>query len=223
MIRLINISKSYGGAHTALNNINLHIREGEMCFLTGHSGAGKTTLLKLIMLMETPSRGQLILNGQNLNQVRKCHIPNLRQHIGMIFQNPQLLNNRSVFQNVALPLHIARFKPREIGKRVRAALDKVGLLHKENSYPCELSAGEQQRVGIARAVINKPTILMADEPTGNLDPDLAKDIMNLFAAFNAVGVTVLIASHDIHLIEQMNQRVITLAEGQVINQGCEHE
>lgn len=216
MIRLINISKSYGGQRPALNNINLHIEPGEMCFLTGHSGAGKSTLLKLLMLSETPSRGQLILNGQNLNQVKKRHIPALRQHIGMIFQNPQLLENRSVFQNVALPLYIARFKPREIGRRVRAALDKVGLLHKEKSMPNELSAGEQQRIGIARAVINKPTILLADEPTGNLDPELARDIMQLFAAFNAVGVTVLIASHDIHLIEQLPHRVITLDQGQLI-------
>lgn len=218
MIRLINVSKSFGGQHTALNNINLHIREGEMCFLTGHSGAGKTTLLKLIMLMDTPSRGQLILNGQNLSQLKKRHIPSLRQHIGMIFQNPLLLENRSIFQNVALPLHIAHYKPREIGRRVRAALDKVGLLHKEKSLPAELSAGEQQRVGIARAVINKPTILLADEPTGNLDPDLAKDIMHLFAAFNAVGVTALIASHDIGLINSMKKRVIQLEQGQVIHE-----
>ncbi len=218
MIRLINVSKSFGGQHTALNNVNLHLEEGEMCFLTGHSGAGKTTLLKLIMLSETPTRGQLVLNGQNLNQVRPRHIPKLRQHIGMIFQNPQLLENRSIYQNVALPLYIARYKPREIGRRVRAALDKVGLLHKENNYPAELSAGEQQRIGIARAVINKPTILLADEPTGNLDPDLARDIMNLFTAFNAVGVTVLIASHDIQLISSMNKRVIQLEHGQIIEQ-----
>ncbi|MDF1760645.1 MAG: cell division ATP-binding protein FtsE [Coxiellaceae bacterium] len=221
MIRFINISKIYNG-QTALNNINLHIEPAEMCFLTGHSGAGKTTLLKLIMMMESPSRGQLILNGQNLNQISKRHIPELRRHIGMIFQNPQLLPERSIYHNVALPLHIARFKPKEIGRRVRAALDKVGLLHKEKHYPAELSAGEQQRVGIARAVITKPTILLADEPTGNLDPVLAKEIMDLFSAFNAVGVTVMIASHDLGLISRMNKRIITLDQGQVISKEREY-
>ncbi|MDF1795487.1 MAG: cell division ATP-binding protein FtsE [Coxiellaceae bacterium] len=221
MIRFINVTKTYN-SHNALSNINLHIEPAEMCFLTGHSGAGKTTLLKLIMMMETPSRGQLILNGQNLNQIRKRHIPELRRHIGIIFQNPQLLPNRTIYNNVALPLHIARFKPKEIGRRVRAALDKVGLLHKEKYFPAELSAGEQQRIGIARAVITKPTILLADEPTGNLDPVLAKEIMDLFAAFNAVGVTVMIASHDLGLISRMDKRIITLDQGQVISREREY-
>ncbi|MDF1653960.1 MAG: cell division ATP-binding protein FtsE [Coxiellaceae bacterium] len=221
MIRFINVTKTYNGHH-ALSNINLHIEPAEMCFLTGHSGAGKTTLLKLIMMMESPSRGQLILNGQNLNQISKRHIPGLRRQIGMIFQNPQLLPNRSIYNNVALPLHIARFKPKEIGRRVRAALDKVGLLHKEKHYPAELSAGEQQRVGIARAVITKPTILLADEPTGNLDPSLAKEIMDLFAAFNAVGVTVMIASHDLGLISRMDKRIVTLDQGQIVSKEREY-
>ncbi len=219
MIRFINISKTYNG-HNALNNINLHVAAGEMCFLTGHSGAGKTTLLKLIMMMEQPSRGQVILNGQNLNQISKRHIPELRRHIGIIFQNPQLLPQYTIYHNVALPLHIARYKPTEIARRVRAALDKVGLLHKEKFYPQELSAGEQQRVGIARAVITKPTILLADEPTGNLDPGLAREIMDLFTAFNAVGVTVMIATHDLGLISTMDKRIITLDQGQVAQTEC---
>lgn len=221
MIRFKNISKQYSG-YSALNNVNLNIKKGQMAFLTGHSGAGKTTLLKLATMIERPSKGQIIVNDYDLKNIRKKHIPALRRHIGMIFQNPQLLYNRTVFENVALPLIISDVTPNEIRKRVRAALDKVGLLSKEKKYPSALSVGEQQRVGIARAVVNKPTILLADEPTGNLDPSLSYDIMKFFEAFNRVGVTVLIATHDLPLIASLNHRIITLKEGQIAG-GSEDE
>lgn len=216
MIRLINASKVYTHGQCALNNINLHIHEGEMVFLTGHSGAGKSTLLKLIMMIESVTRGQIILGGQNLDSLAQRHIPALRQQIGMIFQAPHLLPEQNIYHNVALPLSIGGFRPQEIRKRVRAALDKVGLLHKERSYPMQLSSGEQQRIGIARAIVSKPKILLADEPTGNLDPELSAEIMQLFCAFNDVGVTTLIASHDVGLINTLNKRIIALEAGQII-------
>ena len=215
MIRFSNVAKSYNG-QTALSNINLSLKQGEMAFLTGHSGAGKTTLLKLIMLIDRPTNGQIFVNDRDLGTCRRSHIPSLRRHIGMIFQNPQLLENRTIFENVALPLIINNVPRYEIEKRVRAALDKVSLLDKEKKHPSALSTGEQQRVGIARAVVNKPSILLADEPTGNLDPGLSRDIMKLFEAFNSVGVTVLIATHDLPLIASLNHRMITLKQGEVI-------
>jgi cell division transport system ATP-binding protein len=215
MIRLINASKVYPNSQTALANINLHIREGEMAFLTGHSGAGKSTVLKLIMAIEHLSRGQLVIDGKNIEQIHKRHVPQLRQKIGMIFQSPHLLQNKTIFDNVALPLSLSGFKPYEVNRRTRAALDKVGLLKKEHNYPRELSSGEQQRIGIARAIVTKPAILLADEPTGNLDPSLSQEIMDLFCAFNDVGVTTLIATHDISLVERMNKRIIKLHNGQV--------
>lgn len=215
MIRFHNVSKSYDD-HQAINNVNFHLKKGEMAFLTGHSGAGKSTLLKLTALMERASRGQIFVNDQSLEKMRRHHIPNLRREIGIIFQNPQLLYYRTVFENVALPLIISRYRQSEISKRVHAALDKVGLLEKENFYPASLSSGEQQRVGIARAIVNKPSIVLADEPTGNLDPDLSMEIMRLFEAFNAVGVTVLIATHDLALIAALNHRIITLKNGKMI-------
>lgn len=215
MIRFANVCKSYND-HIALNNVSFRLEKGEMAFLTGHSGAGKSTLLKLIMMIEQPSRGQIYVNDYDLQELSKRSIPRLRKEIGMIFQNPQLLPHRTVFENVALPLIIAGFRHNEIKRRARAALDKVGLLSKEKLYPLALSCGEQQRVGIARAIVNKPTIVLADEPTGNLDPDLSMEIMRLFAAFNAVGVTVLIASHNLPLIAALNHRVITLKHGLLI-------
>lgn len=221
MIHFKNISKQYNG-QTALSNINLNIKKGQMAFLTGHSGAGKTTLLKLITMIERPTKGQIFVNDSNLNDVRKKNIPALRRHIGMIFQNPQLLYNRTIFENVALPLIISGVTSYDIERRVRAALDKVGLLSKEKKYPTALSVGEQQRVGIARAVVNKPTILLADEPTGNLDPSLSYDIMKFFEAFNRVGVTVLIATHDLPLIASLNHRIITLKDGHIAG-GSEDE
>ncbi|HHH42556.1 MAG TPA: cell division ATP-binding protein FtsE, partial [Gammaproteobacteria bacterium] len=197
MIRFDSVSKRYPGGRDALQGVSFHLHPGAMAFLTGHSGAGKSTLLKLIALLERPSHGQLFLDGENLARTPRRRIPHVRRKIGMIFQNYRLLFDRTVFDNVALPLVIAGYRHQDISRRVRAALDKVGLLDKERALPITLSGGEQQRVGIARAVVNKPPLLLADEPTGNLDPDLSRDIMHLFEQFNQVGVSVLIASHDL--------------------------
>jgi len=213
MIRFDNVCKRYPGGHEALNNVSFHLPRGKMAYLTGHSGAGKSTLLKLIALIERPSRGNLVLDGINLSNVGNSKVPYIRRNIGIVFQNHHLLYDRPVFDNVALPLIIAGFQHREIGKRVRAALDQVGLLNKEKSAPITLSGGEQQRVGIARAIVHKPGLLLADEPTGNLDPELSREIMQLFARFNDVGVTVLIASHDLDLIRQMGSPVVSLNKG----------
>lgn len=215
MIRFDNVSKRYSEGHDALVNVNFELSAGEMAFLTGHSGAGKSTLLKLIMLIERSSRGQVLIGNRVLDQVTRSQIPYLRRQIGVVFQNPHLLFDRNVFDNVALPLQIAGMSTREQGRRVRAALERVGLLSKENDSPLALSGGEQQRVGIARAIVNKPAILLADEPTGNLDPALSADIMQLFQDLNSVGVTVLIATHDIALVEQMQRRVLTLDQGRM--------
>ena len=213
MIRFDSVGKRYQEGFEALSGVNLSMDAGEMAFLTGHSGAGKSTLLKLIMLMERPSRGQLLINGKNLNRLHRSQIPYYRRHIGVVFQNHQLLFDRTVFDNVALSLQVSGHQAHEIGRRVRASLDKVGLLDKEKLNPMQLSGGEQQRVGIARAVVHKPRILLADEPTGNLDPELSSEIMKLFRDFRDVGVTVLIATHDIALVERMNERVLTLTNG----------
>lgn len=217
MISFDRVSKRYDGGHDALREISIEIAQDELVFLTGHSGAGKSTLLRLIMLMDRPSRGQVVVNGQNLAGVRPRNIAQHRRNIGVVFQNHQLLFDRTVFDNVALPLIIAGYDTREVGRRVRAALDKVGLLNRERAMPIALSGGEQQRVGIARAVVGKPKILLADEPTGNLDPTLSAEIMNLFEAFNQVGVTVLIASHDLVLISRLRHRIITLSQGCLVN------
>lgn len=218
MIRFDRVSKQYPGGHQALSDLSFEITPQEMVFLTGHSGAGKSTLLKLIMLMERPSRGQVFVHGQNLRYCSARKIPYLRRDIGVVFQNHQLLFDRNVFDNVALPLVISGFQPKEVGRRVRAALDKVGLLNKEKAMPVTLSGGEQQRVGIARAVVNKPRILLADEPTGNLDPALSADIMHLFEQFNQVGVTILIATHDLALINQLPYRQMALDGGQLVTE-----
>ncbi|MDX9875027.1 MAG: cell division ATP-binding protein FtsE [Spongiibacteraceae bacterium] len=216
MIEFADVSKRYPGGHEALKEVSLEIPRGEMMFLTGRSGAGKSTLLKLVMAMERPSSGTLVVNGHDIGKLSSRGIPFLRREIGVVFQNHQLLFDRTVFDNVALPLVIHGYQPREMARRVRAALDKVGLLGKERSYPIQLSGGEQQRVGIARAVVHKPPILLADEPTGNLDPELAGEIMRLFAQFNQVGVTVLIASHDLSLIARLPYRMLTLRDGRLI-------
>jgi cell division transport system ATP-binding protein len=187
--------------------------------LTGHSGAGKSSILKLIALIERPTRGQVFINNQNTSGIKPRGIPQFRRAIGVVFQDHKLLHDRPVADNVALPLIIAGLPKREIDKRVRAALDQVGLLGKERSRPLELSTGEQQRVGIARAVVAKPALLIADEPTGNLDPDLALEIMKLFKRFNEVGVTVVIATHDMHLIEHFGARRIVLGNGRVTDGG----
>jgi cell division transport system ATP-binding protein len=221
MIEFHNVSKRYPGSLDALSNVNFHIDSGEMAFLTGHSGAGKSTLLKLIALLIRPTTGQVIVNNENLGRVSKHRIPYVRRNIGIIFQDNKLLFDRTVFDNVALPLVIQGVPHREIGKRVRASLDKVGLLGKEKSMPITLSGGQQQRVGIARAVVNKPPLILADEPTGNLDPELSREIMSLFEQFQQVGVSVLIASHDLDLISRMGHRVLTLSNGRLIAGGDE--
>lgn len=210
MIEFNRVSKKYPTGQLALYNVSLSIHAGEMAFLTGHSGAGKSTLLQLIALLQRPTEGDISVAQQPLNTLKKAQIPSYRRKIGFIYQDPRLLNDQSVFDNVALPLHISGICDEEVQHRVHAALDKVNLINKEKCSPLMLSAGEKQRVGIARAVVNKPTILLADEPTGNLDPELAEDIMYTFSQFNELGTTVLIASHDHALIEQMNKRTIVL-------------
>lgn len=213
MVRFEHVSKHYASGNLALSDVSFELARGEMAFLTGHSGAGKSTLLKLMMMMEKPSRGKIMVDGRNLNRTPNLMVPYHRRKVGVVFQNHQLLFDRSVYDNVALPLQIAGFTPLEAGRRVRAALDAVGLLGKEKRNPIELSGGEQQRVGIARAVVNKPALLLADEPTGNLDPELSAEIMQLFSRFQQAGVTVLIATHDIDLVKRMKRRRIILDHG----------
>ena len=220
MISFERISKRYGEGHDALREVSFKIEKDELVFLTGHSGAGKSTILRLIMLMERPTRGEVVVNGRPLRKIGPRAIPHYRRDIGVVFQNHQLLFDRPVFDNVALPLIICGYDHREVGRRVRAALDKVGLLSRERAMPIALSGGQQQRVGIARAIVAKPTILLADEPTGNLDPALSAEIMHLFEAFNQVGVTVLIASHDLALISRLHHRIITLKQGKLIAGGA---
>lgn len=223
MIHFSNVTKRYANGYEALNEVSFHIGRGEMAFLTGHSGAGKSTLLKMIPLIERPSAGQVVIDDKHLGRVKRRHIPALRRDIGIIFQDSKLLNDRNVFDNVALPLLVSGdHHPREVGRRVRAALDKVGLLSRENDFPISLSGGERQRVGIARAVVNRPKLLLADEPTGNLDPALSREIMALFEQFNQVGVTVLIASHDLELIGRLEKRILALRRGRLVaDQGGE--
>ena len=219
MIQFDNVSKRYPGGHEALSGVSFHIEPGEMAFLTGHSGAGKSSLLKLIALIERSNRGQVFVDGQNLSRLKNRHIPQLRRKIGIVFQSHNLLFDRTVFDNVAMPLIIAGYHQGEVGRRVRAALDKVGLLNRDKAYPITLSGGEQQRVGIARAVVNRPPLLLADEPTGNLDPALSREIMGLFEEFNRVGVTVLIATHDHDLISRLDHRLLTLSGGRLVRDG----
>ncbi|MCV6609198.1 MAG: cell division ATP-binding protein FtsE [Amphritea sp.] len=219
MISFNNVTKRYENGYEALNQVEFNMRRGEMAFLTGHSGAGKSTLMKLIMLMERPSNGRVLVGDQDLAALPDREIPYHRRRIGVVFQNHQLLFDRSVFENIALPLRICGYDPADAARRARAALDKVGLLSKEKLNPVVLSGGEQQRVGIARAIVHKPELLLADEPTGNLDPKLSEEIMRLFQQFNQVGTTVLIASHDLGLIARMRHRVLTLKQGRLISDG----
>ncbi len=215
MIRFDHVHKRYPNGREALSNLSFEVAGGEMVFLTGHSGAGKSTVLRLVSLIDRATRGAVIVNQQNTATVRRRRIPAFRRQIGVVFQDHKLLHDRPVFDNVALPLVIAGMRRREIDKRVRAALDQVGLLGREKNAPLELSSGEQQRVGIARAVVSKPPVLIADEPTGNLDPQLAMEVMLLFKRFNDVGVTVMVATHDIHIVEHFGLRRIVLDHGRI--------
>jgi cell division transport system ATP-binding protein len=215
MITFDNVAKRYPNGREALAGVTFTIQPGEFVFLTGRSGAGKSSVLKLIALLERPSRGTVTVSGQNLGKLKASRIPAFRRAIGVVFQDHKLLVDRPIYDNVALPLVVAGTPLREVDRRVRAALDQVGLLGRERSSPLELSVGEQQRVGIARAVISKPQLLIADEPTGNLDPGLSVEVMRVFKRFQEVGVTVIIASHDPHLVEQFGQREIVLEGGRI--------
>ena len=215
MIKFERVSKLYPGGSRALADVSFSIKPGSMVFLTGHSGAGKSTVLRLIMMLERASRGQVIVNDRNLGQTPDRLAPLVRQSTGMIFQDHKLLRDKTVADNVALPLVIAGLKYADIRKRVRAALDKVGLLDKETAWPLTLSGGEQQRVGIARAIVGMPPLLLADEPTGNLDPNLSRELFALFEEVSEQGVTVLIASHDLDLIRKMRKRVLVLSSGRL--------
>jgi cell division transport system ATP-binding protein len=221
MITLDRVGKRYTGGQQALANLSFSLERGEFAFITGHSGAGKSTLLKLILGIERPSGGRLIVNGADLGALTAKDLPAHRRQIGTVFQDHQLLNDRSVFDNVALPLEISGFDRRDSQRRVRAALDTVGLLSKEKLNPAALSGGEQQRVGIARAVVNTPKLILADEPTGNLDPALSAEIMEVFARFMSVGVTLLVASHDTALIESLGYRTLTLEQGKLKQDSAE--
>ncbi|WP_115720332.1 cell division ATP-binding protein FtsE [Gallaecimonas mangrovi] len=216
MIRFEQVSKAYPGGAQALQNVSFELAKGEMAFLTGHSGAGKSTLLRLITLQERPSAGRVSINGHDISRLKSSQIPYVRRDIGIIFQDHRLLMDKTVFENVALPLMVVGFTAGEIRKRVQTALGWVGLADKANCYPIQLSGGEQQRVGIARAVVNKPPLLLADEPTGNLDPKLSMDILHLFEDLNSLGISVLVATHDLGLIARMRHHTLTLKNGRML-------
>ena len=217
VLRFDNVSKQYPGGHVALAEVSFEVQPGEMLFVTGHSGAGKSTLLKLIHLAERPSRGAVLFADRNLQKVRGGKVPLHRREVGVVFQDHRLLADRSVFDNIALPLILRGMKRSEIGKRVRSVLERLGLGSRERALPPQLSAGEQQRVGIARAVVAEPRLLVADEPTGNLDPQLAGEIMQLFASLPALGTTVIVASHDLALVKRMRRRVLVLDHGSLLD------
>jgi len=217
MIGFERVSKRYDSGTQALSELSFEVQSGEMVFLTGHSGAGKSTLLRLVLMLERATRGQVVVNDRDLGKTPDRLAPTVRQGIGMIFQDHKLLSDKTVFDNVALPLMIAGLRYQDIGRKVRAALDKVGLADREQSWPLALSGGEQQRVGIARAIVGMPPILLADEPTGNLDPELSWELFQMFREVNARGVTVLIASHDLSLIRKMKQRVLVLSKGRLVD------
>ncbi|MBF7073838.1 cell division ATP-binding protein FtsE [Glaciecola sp. MH2013] len=221
MIKFEQVSKTYPGGQQALRKVDFHVEQGEMAFLTGHSGAGKSTLLKLISIMERPTVGRVMINGHDLSAITRKQIAYIRRDIGMIFQSHQLLMDKSVYDNVSLPLVIEGHTRKNISRRVDAALEMVGLRDKARSLPITLSGGEQQRVGIARAVVNRPPLLLADEPTGNLDPKLSMEIIRLFEDFNQAGVSVFIATHDLGLIARMKYRTLTLKNGQMITDGLD--
>ena len=217
MIRFEQTAKRYAGGIQALRGVSFELDAGEMAFLTGHSGAGKSTVLRLLSAQERASRGQVWLNGRELGRVRRRSVPSIRRDLGLIFQNHRLLMGKPVFDNVALPLVIAGLHYAEISRRVRGALDKVGLGDRGKAYPGMLSTGQQQRVGIARAIVGMPSVVLADEPTGNLDPALSEDLMRLFVELHEIGVTVLVASHELDLIKRLGRRVLVLNDGQLID------
>ena len=221
MISFSQVYKRYPGGFEALKNVSLVIEDGEMVFITGHSGAGKSTALKLMAAIERPTTGSVLVNGQNVGALRPRAIPFLRRKFGLIFEDHKLLFDRTVFDNVLLPLNVVGYEHREAGRRVRAALDKVGLLAKEKAYPITLSGGEQQRLAIARAIVHRPAILLADEPTGNLDAAYAGELGELFRSFNQVGVTVVIATHDEHLATRLKPRRIALKNGELADAQAE--
>jgi cell division transport system ATP-binding protein len=215
LVSFAGVAKRYPGGQQALKSVSFSIEAGELAFITGRSGAGKSTLLKLIPAIERPTSGSVIVNGQNVGALKRAAVPYLRRNVGLVFQDQKLLYDRSVFDNVMLPLAFSGHPPREAARRARAALDKVGLLAREKSNPIQLSGGEQQRVAIARAVVNRPALLIGDEPTANLDAESARLILDVFMGFNQVGVTVLIATHDQALIERYGRRVLRLEEGKI--------
>lgn len=216
MISLSHVSKRYPSGHQALHDVGFTIETGDLVFIVGHSGAGKTTLLKLLAAIERPTSGVIIVNSQNVGALKPRAVPFLRRNFGLVFQDHKLLFDRNVFENVALPLQITGYAAKEAARRVRAALDKVGLLKYEKALPITLSGGEQQRLCIARAIVHRPAILLADEPTGNLDAEYAADIGELIRSFNQVGVTVVIATHDQTLLSRLSPRVITLKQGKLV-------
>lgn len=213
MISFSQVYKRYPDGFNALSDISFTLEKGEMALVTGHSGAGKTTLLRLAAAIERPTSGSVIINGQNVAALRQGAVPFVRRNIGLVFQDQKILFDRNVFSNVLLPLQISGFDVKVAASRVRAALDKVGLRDREKALPITLSGGEQQRLCIARAIVNRPSILIADEPTSNLDEEYARDIMEMFKAFNQVGVTVLVATHNIELLRHMRPRIFTLNHG----------
>jgi cell division transport system ATP-binding protein len=220
MIRFDQVGKRYANGHVGLHELSFQVEAGEFLFITGHSGAGKSTLLRLLLAMERPSTGKVLLAGQDLSTITSAEIPFLRRQIGVVFQNHQLLFDRSVFDNVALPLRILGLSREEIAQRVDASLARVSLRDRAKDFPNDLSTGQQQRVGIARAVVHEPALLLADEPTGNLDPRLAAEIMGVFEDINALGTTVVVASHDLALIARMRHRMLTLQRGRLIGDGA---
>ena len=215
MISFSAVSKRYPGGEEALRDVTFALQAGEFAFVTGHSGAGKSTLLKLIPAIERPTSGSVVVNGQNVGALKRAALPYLRRNLGLVFQDQKLLFDRTVYDNVMLPLALSGQPPREAAKRVRAALDKVGLLARERANPIQLSGGEQQRLAIARAVVNRPAVLVADEPTANLDADSAARILDIFVSFHQVGVTLLVATHDQALIQRYGKRVLRLAAGRL--------
>lgn len=220
LVEFTAVSKRYNTTGSeGLKSVSFSLERNEMAFLTGHSGAGKTTLLRLIAGLEQPTHGKILLNGHDITKLSRRRLPEIRRQMGLIFQTPYLISEYTVFENVAVPLLIAGLSESDIKKRVRAALSKVNLSKKERCYPATLSSGEQQRVSIARAVVNKPVILLADEPTGNLDPELSTEIMKLFEEFHRVGVSIFIASHDLSLITKLNHRILTLHQGIMVSTG----